>query len=158
MKPPKNRILFIVLLCLILSVMGKISARELVPGDKYLIRVYLPFLYHTRTPEAATQSFVEELFTGETENLALYLCASAQEVAPGMKEGLESMRETIESSGATLDVSGFTYKLLNQDGSTATVEVAGKLTVTVAGSSVDSDFPAIPIPLVRENGSWKLCE
>jgi hypothetical protein len=107
-------------------------------------------------PASATDAFFTELLAGDAD-IEDMLCAAAADAAEGMKEGLESMRTTLESSGATLDVSGLTFTVIEETADTATVEVAGKMSVTVSGVTQEVDFPASPVKLVLENGEWKIC-
>ena len=109
------------------------------------------------TPEDATKAFFTALFTEESPDLSSMICSAAAAAAEGMADGLEQMKSTLASSGATIDISGFTYTKDSESGDDAQVTVAGKMKVSVSGVDQEVDFPAAPVKLKREGGTWKIC-
>lgn len=107
------------------------------------------------TPEAVAKSFFDKVFIGE--DVANLLCASNAAAAQAIKDGMAELAGALAASGAAIDTSGLAYKVLSTEGDDAVVEVTGALKATVAGQSVDQQLPALPVPLKRENGAWKIC-
>lgn len=103
-------------------------------------------------PADAAKSLFTAMFKGE--DVSSMLCAAAP---AGMKEGLDAMKAAFTTGGAEVDTSGMTFTVKSENGDKAEVEVAGKLKVTVAGTSTEQDWPASTIPLTKENGAWKAC-
>ncbi|MEZ4670248.1 MAG: hypothetical protein R3E39_20265 [Anaerolineae bacterium] len=104
------------------------------------------------SPADAAKSLFTAMFKGE--DVSGMLCAAAPD---GMKEGLDAMKAAFTTGGAEVDTSGMTFTVKSESGDKAEVEVAGKLKVTVAGTSTEQDWPSSTIPLTKENGAWKAC-
>lgn len=109
------------------------------------------------TPEDTVKAFFTAVFTEENPDVANLLCAAVAEQAADMVAGFGSMKTTLEAAGGTLDISGLTYTKTSEEGDKATVEVAGKIKVTVAGTDTEQDFPAAPVPVTKEGDAWKVC-
>ena len=96
-----------------------------------------------------------QVYTG-TGDINALLCEDVTAVEEAIA-GLESVSTTLKSSGATVDMSSMTFTTLEEDEDSATVEVGGKYTLTVAGLTSDYDVIPVTHTLVRENGVWKVC-
>lgn len=107
------------------------------------------------SPADAVKGFFDAVFAGE--DVTALICTSNAEQAAAIAQGMETMRETLTSSGAEIDTSGLTYTVKSESGDTAEVEVSGNIKVTVSGVSQDQPYPAVPVPVRNEGGTWKVC-
>jgi predicted small secreted protein len=103
-------------------------------------------------PTAAAKSFMEALYGGTATDAQFCKAGGAE-----AKAGLEAGKQALTASGATVDVSGLKYEAANQSGDAADVKVSGKLKVTVAGNSVEQDYPPFTLKMKNEDGGWKVC-
>jgi hypothetical protein len=106
-------------------------------------------------PAAGAKAFFDALYAGNSVDSLI--CTSAAETAAAIKSGMQQMRDMMTAQGATVDASGLTYTVSNQTADAADVTVAGNLKVTAAGASTDTPFPATPVKMRNEGGSWKVC-
>jgi hypothetical protein len=103
------------------------------------------------SPEKTAQQWFDALAKGDQNTLKDLTCAAQQDTLTGVAGLLGGLE-----SGA-LDTSGLTFKTTSQSGDTASVQVTGKLKVTLLGQSVDQDIDEA-IPLVKEGGKWVVCD
>lgn len=107
---------------------------------------------------AGAKSFLEAVYTGgDVTNL---ICKAAGASAAEMKAAFESLSSALTSAGAKLDLTGITYTV--QDGATAdkaTVAIGGKIVADMAGTKQDLPFDgtSMTLPMVKEDGTWKVC-
>ncbi|HLU10888.1 MAG TPA: hypothetical protein VK003_14550 [Oceanobacillus sp.] len=104
-------------------------------------------------PAAAVQAFFEAVYGGD-ENIVDYVCSSSPEIVDTYEQAAEALATVPDT---TIDTSGLTYTVTEENADSATVEVSGELSVTAAGQTMSTPFQAVPIPVVNENGSWKVC-
>jgi hypothetical protein len=107
------------------------------------------------SPTDAAKAFFAAVFSGNDINP--YLCTTNADAAKAISQGMSTMKTSLEASGAKIDTSGLVFDAGTVSGDTAQVKVSGKLKTTVAGTSVDSDYPAATIPMRNEGGNWKVC-
>lgn len=108
----------------------------------------------SNTPEDATKAFFEASFAGNADATRAQTCASLQESLDTYLEAVSTSFATTETS---VDVSGLTYTKASESGDNAVVNVGGTMNATVAGQSAEIPFEGAEIPLVKENGAWKVC-
>ena len=104
------------------------------------------------SPEQAAKQWFDALAKGDENTLKALTCAAQQEQVTGATGLLATLGE-----GAGLDLSGLSYKTTEQNGDTASVQVTGKLKVTLLGQAVEEDIDEA-MPMVKEDGKWKMCE
>jgi hypothetical protein len=105
-------------------------------------------------PAEAVQAFYEALYTGQ-ENIADFVCAASPEIVDTYEQAAEASAAAF--ADAEINVSGLTYNVTEEDADSATVEVSGEIVYTVAGNDTAVPLPAVPIPVVNEDGAWKVC-
>jgi hypothetical protein len=86
-----------------------------------------------------------------------FVCTSNAAAAEAMTKGFEQMRTTMTASGAKITTDKLTFTAGDVKDNATTVTVGGKMTATVSGNSVDTDFGPIKVPLKNEGGNWKIC-
>jgi len=104
------------------------------------------------SPDQAAKQWFEALAKGDVKALKDLTCAAQQEQITGATGLLATLGQ-----GAGLDLSGMSYKTTAQDGDTASVQVTGKLKVTLVGEAVEEEIDEA-MPMVKEDGKWKMCE
>jgi hypothetical protein len=107
-------------------------------------------------PTAPVKGFYEAAFSGG--DVASFICSAVSaEVAEAMKTSFSSMAQSM--TGATFDLSGLTYTAGEISGDKTTVKIGGKIVADISG--VKQDLPMgdanIEVPVVKENGVWKVC-
>lgn len=107
-------------------------------------------------PEDATKAFFEAVFTGKG-NAGDLVCSSAKAQVEQMQKSFDQVKTAMTASGGQLDLSGLTYTKTTESGDNATVEVAGKMKVSVGGQTQEQEFPKVPVPMKKENNAWKVC-
>jgi len=104
------------------------------------------------SPDQAAKQWFGALAKGDENALKDLTCAAQQEQITGATGLLATLGQ-----GAGLDLSGLSYKTTAQDGDTASVQVTGKLKVTLLGQAVEEEIDEA-MPMVKEDGKWKMCE
>jgi hypothetical protein len=88
---------------------------------------------------------------GDENALKDLTCAAQHESLAGVAGVLGSLE------GGGLDLSGLSFKTTEQSGDTASVQVTGKLKVTLLGQALEEDIDEA-MPMVKEDGKWKVCD
>jgi len=105
-------------------------------------------------PADAAKGFYSGLY-GDG-NIEQYVCSSNKAAVDGIKQGVEASKKQLAAANTKIDVSGLKYETANQSGDSADVKVSGKIKMTTAGNSMESDFPAVTLKMKNESG-WKVC-
>lgn len=108
------------------------------------------------TPADGAKAYFNAAMLGQGDAASLLCSTLPADVKQSMQTAMDSVKNTYAQTGATLDLSGLTFTTKNESGDTADVEVAGKLKVTVSGTSTDVDYPTSTIKMKNESG-WKVC-
>jgi hypothetical protein len=107
----------------------------------------------SNTPEDAAKAWFEAAFSNNLDALKAQTCAASQDQVETVAEAYATLGET----GSAVDTSGLTYTKASESGDNATVNIGGSVKATVQGVEMDQPMPEIPMPLVKENGAWKVC-
>lgn len=107
----------------------------------------------SNTPEGAVKAWFDAALSGNADGVRAETCASGQESVDQVADSFGAMSE-----GGEVDGSGLTFTKASEEGDRATVNVGGTIKVTVAGTSVDQPMTDLTVPLVKENGAWKVCD
>ncbi len=106
-------------------------------------------------PAVSAKGYFDALYSGAAT--AQFICNSPAASISTLTHFSDSVKAALEASGAKFDVSGFKYDTANQSGDAADVSVTGKFTtVSAAGTSTTSDFPALTLTMKNDSG-WKMC-
>lgn len=105
-------------------------------------------------PADAAKGFYEGLYG--SAQIDQFVCGSNKAAVDALKQAVESSKSALAASNAKIDVSGLKYETANQSGDSADVKVSGKLKMTVAGNTQETDFPAMTLKMKNESG-WKVC-
>ncbi len=113
------------------------------------------------TPEKATKEFMESMLAGDIEKIKNRICSA--ESAEMLKQS-EAQIKLFQSVAqfAKVDLSGVNFEA-TVDGDTATVKASGKLKIVVSfGGQTKTQEQSMddtrPVKLVREGGTWKICD
>lgn len=106
-------------------------------------------------PVKTTKDFFAAAFGGT--DVSGYLCKANDASAKAIAKSFEGMKTSLTASGAKITTDKMTFEAGPVNGDTTTVKVGGKMTVTMSGTSTDSDFPSSPITLKKEGDAWKIC-
>lgn len=108
------------------------------------------------SPSTVARSFMEAFGRLDEEAMRPLICSAQSDQVDGITE---SMAEA--GTEVTIDVSNLTYQDGQISGDTATVNVSGDIEMEAMGQSmtlpVSDMFNGGALPMVRENGSWKVC-
>lgn len=102
------------------------------------------------TPEAAVKAWFDAAFAANIDGVKAQTCSAAQ----GM---VEEMAATFGAEGSPVDGSGLTFTAATSDATTAVVSISGSAKATIEGEEVEIPLDGAILPLVLENGSWKVC-
>ena len=102
------------------------------------------------SPEQTARQWFDALGKGDENALKDLTCTAQHESLAGVAGLLGTME------GGGLDVSGLSFKTTEQSGDTASVQVTGKLKVTLLGQAVEEAIDEA-MPMVKEDGKWKMC-
>ena len=102
------------------------------------------------TPEGAVKAWFDAAFAADIDGVKAQTCASAQ----GM---VEEMASAFGAEGSPVDGSGLTFTTASTDATTAVVSVSGSTKTTIQGQEVEVPLDGAILPVVLENGSWKVC-
>jgi len=111
------------------------------------------------TPADGAKGFFEAVFKNDSAAAKGYICKALEAQADQMVSSFAAIAGG-GASGVTVDSSGLSFTVENESGDKATVKFSGKLKVTVGGVSQDVDMGAAgaaPIPMLKEDGKWKVC-
>jgi hypothetical protein len=108
------------------------------------------------TAEDGAKAYLNAALGGQGDASTLLCSTLPADTKQQMQSAFDTMRSTYTATGATLDLSGLTYTSHDVSGDTAQVDVAGKIKVTVNGTSNEVDYPQSTIQMKNENG-WKVC-
>ena len=102
------------------------------------------------TPEDSVKAWFDAAFAGNTEGVEAQTCAAAQ----GM---IGELTAAFGADGNPVDASGLIYSTASVDATTAVVSINGSAKKTVEGQEIEVPLDGAILPLVLENGSWKVC-
>lgn len=102
------------------------------------------------TPEDAVKAWFEAAFAANVDGVKAQTCAGAQ----GM---VEEMAATFGAEGVPVDSSGLTFTTASQEGNSAVVTISGSFKTTVQGQEMELPLDGMTLPLVLEDGAWKVC-
>jgi hypothetical protein len=102
------------------------------------------------SPDQAAKQWFDALGKGDENALKDLTCAAQHDSIGGITGLLGGLKGGI-------DFSSLSFKTTEQSDDTAGVQVTGKLKVTVLGQAVEEEIDEA-MPLVKEDGKWKLCE
>jgi hypothetical protein len=60
--------------------------------------------------------------------------------------------------GLEYDVSGLDYRTVQQSETDATVIISGEMIISVMGIFQSQQLSPTPLPMIFEDGRWKVCE
>ncbi len=109
-------------------------------------------------PVKAAKDFMAAAFGGS--DVKPFICTSNAAAAEAMTKSFDAMKTSMAATGGKITTDKLTFTAGEVKGDTATVNVGGKLTVTVNGTAQDVDFgggQAAPVTLKNEGGNWKVC-
>lgn len=104
-------------------------------------------------PAKAAKDFLNAAYTGG--DVKPLVCSALTATADQMAKGFSS----VTAGGAKVSMDKLTFTASEVKDNAATVTVGGKLSVTVAGQTVDQDMTGkeFKIPVKNEGGAWKVC-
>jgi len=104
------------------------------------------------SPDQVAKQWFEALATGDENALKDLTCAAQQESITGVTGLFAGSGE-----GLGLDISDLSFKTTEQSGDTASVQVTGKMKMTLLGAEQEQEIDEA-IPMVKEDGKWKVCD
>ncbi len=112
------------------------------------------------TPEKATREGMEALFSGDIDKFKDRLCTTSKEKLPRDIEQIKVLKDL--QAMVKVDLSGVNFEA-TVNGDTATVKASGKMKIELSlfgqtQSREQSLDGSAPIHLVREGGTWKICD
>jgi hypothetical protein len=102
------------------------------------------------TPEDAVKAWFDAAFAADIDGVKAQTCAAAQAM-------VEEMAAAFGAEGTDVDASGLTFTTASQEGNSAVVTIGGSFKTTVQGQEMELPLDGMILPLVLENGSWKVC-
>jgi hypothetical protein len=102
------------------------------------------------TPEGAVKAWFDAAFAGNVEGVKAQTCSAGQAMVT------EAVDE-FGNSPTPIDASGLTFTKASEEGNSAVVTISGSFKTTVEGQELDLPLDGMTLPLVLENGSWKVC-
>jgi hypothetical protein len=113
------------------------------------------------TPEGAVEGLLTSVFTGDFETAAQYICEE-------QSGALDALADQFDAQGlgeilalAEIDLSGLEYEVTEDEDDTSVV-IEGEIVITVMGQEDTQDagevFGGTAIPVVEEDGQWKVCD
>lgn len=107
------------------------------------------------SPSTVARSFMEAFGRLDVEAMRPLICTEQADQIDGLTDSLASAGEV------TIDVSNVTYEDGPVNGDNATVNMSGDIEMAAQGQEmtlpVGDMFNGGTLPMVRENGSWKVC-
>ncbi len=105
-------------------------------------------------PADAARDFFKNMFSDKVGD---YICKSAGDEAMqalGMLGALSTMAGGVKIE---MNTDGMKFQTVKEDDKKAVVKVSGKMKISVAGQTMEEEFPEQEIPMVKEDGKWKVC-
>jgi hypothetical protein len=128
-----------------------------------IITLVIVFTGGPGDPRPTAQQIADKINAKDFASLSDLSCGNkknSNEFTDGFLGSLKGKGISDEQAKQLLDSMQFNLKVGNvtQNGNNAKVELAGDMTVNFMGKSQTLPWPASqPIPLVAENGEWKIC-
>ena len=110
-------------------------------------------------PTAAARAWLESVAAMDGNRTASLTCDAAQEslmMGTGFLAAAQVLSGQMLGTGADMDVSDVHFKEVSRSGDSATVHASGTMRVAILGVSQGQEMDE-DIPMVREDGKWKVC-
>ncbi len=109
-----------------------------------------------QSPADSLKELFQNLFA---DNIVDYICKDAGPEGLAALGGLADAKENAKNLGGKieLNIDKMKFETVKEDGNNASVKVWGVMKITLLGQSQDLEFPEGTIPMVKEDGKWKMC-
>jgi hypothetical protein len=112
------------------------------------------------TPEKAARESIESLFSGDVDKFMGRVCSAKSDIIS--KQTAEQLRFLQMSEYIKVDLSGVKFTA-DVSGDTATVRASGKMKIEVSllgqTKTQEQSLEGLPpVRMVREGGTWKICD
>ncbi|MFW5771757.1 MAG: hypothetical protein ACOCZH_00435 [Phototrophicaceae bacterium] len=115
------------------------------------------------SPTDVVEEGISRLFEPDIDGFRELLCADVIADFDASMEGTDMSQMEALFDQVDVNLSGLEYNVSDETDDSATVTISGTLEVSVAGETQEvpvGDFltEADEIPVVREDGDWKICD